>query len=138
MAPRKPPAKQSASKARTPLLEWISAAIGLALACGLIGYVAWEAVSSDDTPPAMAVTALSIHPTPGGYVMKIRVENHGGSPAAQVGVEGTLTTPGAEPEVAETTFDYVPDHSQRDGGLFFTVDPRAGEVKLRARGYVEP
>jgi uncharacterized protein (TIGR02588 family) len=35
-------------------------------------------------------------------------------------------------------FDYVPGHSVRQGGLFFTRDPRSGHLSVRARGYSAP
>ena len=34
--------------------------------------------------------------------------------------------------------DYLPPGSEREGGLFFSRDPRRHEVRLRAKGYVDP
>ena len=34
--------------------------------------------------------------------------------------------------------DYLPPHSKRRGGLFFTRDPRQFELQARAFGYEEP
>jgi uncharacterized protein (TIGR02588 family) len=34
--------------------------------------------------------------------------------------------------------DYVPPRSSREGGLWFSRDPRAGRLTLRATGYAEP
>jgi uncharacterized protein (TIGR02588 family) len=123
---------------QTPLLEWVSAAIGLVLTLGVIGVIGWEALNADDTPAAIKVESLGATPTGSGYVLQVRVTNTGGSPAAQVAIEGELTPPGGEAETAEATFDYVPDHSTRTGGLFFTADPAVGALKLRAKGYVAP
>ena len=36
------------------------------------------------------------------------------------------------------TLDYLPQDSERRGGLFFTEDPAAYELVLRAQGYAEP
>jgi uncharacterized protein (TIGR02588 family) len=41
-------------------------------------------------------------------------------------------------ETSETTFDYVPSRSQREGGLVFTADPRGYALTLQAKGYIEP
>lgn len=141
-ASRKPGAQssaQSSAQPETPLLEWISAAVGLIVTLGLIGVIGWEALNPDPTPPAMVVEQRGVTATPSGYVLEVRVTNRGGSPAAQVIVEGELTPPtGGPPETAEATFDYVPDHSSRAGGLFFQADPRQGELKLGAKGFAEP
>ncbi len=146
MAARKPAARKPAAKpatsrrppTETPLLEWVSAGVGLALTLGLIGVIGWEAVNADDSPPAVTVERLGATRTAAGYVLEIEVTNRGGSPAAQVAVEGELIGPDGETETAQATFDYVPDNSVRRGGLFFAGDPRAGTLRLQAKGYVEP
>ena len=56
---------------------------------------------------------------------------------AQVKIEGILSGGGAD-EISRVVFDYVPGHSVRQGGLFFTRDPRTGHLSLRARGYPAP
>lgn len=143
MAARKQPARRKPAAAKpapdkTPLLEWVSAAIGLVLTLGVIGIIGWEALNPDDSPPAMRVESLGATRTADGYVLEVRVSNTGGSPAAAVLVEGELSRPGGEVETAEVSFDYVPDHSTRTGGLFFQGDPSAGALKLTAKGYVSP
>lgn len=146
MASRKPATRKPASKpaptrkpaVETPLLEWVSAAIGLILTLGLLGAVGWEALDADDSPPAVQVEAMAATRTASGYVLEVRVANHGGSPAAQVAIEGELALPDGRVETSDATFDYLPDHSTRAGGMFFTGDPRAGKLTLRAKGYVEP
>lgn len=148
MAARKQPARRKAAASKTaapgvaagetPLLEWVFAAVGLVLTLGLIGVIGWEAANPDDSPPAIVVEHLRTTQTSAGYVVEVKVINRGGSPAAQVAIEGELTPPGGEPETAEATFDYVPDHSTRTGGLFFQADPGVGALKMAAKGYVSP
>lgn len=120
------------------MLEWASAAVGLVLTLGVIGIIGWEALNADDSPAAVRVESLGAQRTPTGYVLQVRVTNTGGSPAAQVAITGELTPPGGVAETAEATFDYVPDHSTRTGGLFFTGNPRDGALKLYAKGYASP
>jgi uncharacterized protein (TIGR02588 family) len=57
----------------------------------------------------------------------------------------TLLTSGAPlsadrgaPEVSSVILDYIPGQSAREGGLFFTQDPRSGNLVLRASGYAKP
>ena len=125
-------------KDETPLIEWVSAAVGLVLTLGVVGVIGWEALNADDSPPAITVQRLATTRTAAGYVLVVEVANRGGSPAAQVAIEGELTPPGGEPETADATFDYVPDHSTRTGGLFFQGNPDGGALKLTAKGYVSP
>jgi uncharacterized protein (TIGR02588 family) len=123
---------------RTPLLEWIAAAIGLVVVLATLALVSSEALRADTSPPAVMVQNLGARRTEAGWVLQVRADNRGGSPAAQVRVTGELTPPGGMMETAEATFDFVPDHSARDGGLFFSSDPAHGKLVLRATGYADP
>lgn len=148
---KKPTPKPTAAKSRskpsgrsasppagdTPLLEWISAGIGLVLLIGTIAFVGSEALKPDRSPPQVIVERLGVQQTGTGYLVQIRATNRGGSAAAQVVVEGELKA-AAGPETAEATFDFIADHSSREGGLFFESDPRQGALTLRAKGYAAP
>ncbi len=135
---RKPAAKANSGANGTPLLEWIAGAVGLGLVLMTLAVIGHEAMVGDSSPPAVTVEAKAVHAVKDGWLVEIEVINSGGSPAAQVAVEGDLTLPARAPETAEASFDYVPDHSRRRGGLFFADDPRRGQLSLRAKGYVEP
>lgn len=135
---RKPAAKATSGKHGTPLLEWIAGAVGLGLVLLTLAVIGQEAMVGDSSPPNVTVEARSVQAVKGGWLVEIEVINSGGSPAAQVAVEGELTLAAKAPETAEASFDYVPDHSRRRGGLFFADDPRGGQLSLRAKGYVEP
>ena len=121
----------------TPVLEWVAAAVGLVVLVATIGFVGSEALRPDDTPPQIVVERLGIEVTPSGYLVRVRAINRGGSPAAQVLVEGELKGEG-EIQTAEASFDFIADHSSREGGLVFEGDPRRGELTLRAKGYAAP
>ena len=135
---RKPAAKANSGANGTPLLEWIAGAVGLGLVLMTLAVIGHEAMVGDSSPPAVTVEARAVQAVKGGWLVEREVINSGGSPAAQVAVEGALTLAAKAPEKAEASFDYVPDHSRRRGGLFFADDPRGGQLSLRAKGYVEP
>ena len=121
-----------------PLWMWGIAVLGLVLVLGSIVFMLYEAVAGDTSPPDVTVHVDSIVPTRNGFLVKFRVVNDGGSTAEGLTVEGELRK-GAEPlETSDTTIEYVPSHSEREGGLFFTFDPRQHEVRLRAKGYEKP
>ena len=133
------PKESLQAPAGTPAIEWAAAALGAALTLFVAGVVGWEALYGREAkPPSISAERLGVSPVTGGYVVEIRVANRGGRPAAQVMVEGELASPGAQPEVAEATFDYIPDRSARKGGLFFKSDPASGTLTLRAKGFAEP
>lgn len=132
----KPPSRARPPADDIPPLEWASAAVGLVLALIAIGFVAWDAMFGVDSPPEIEVRLTSVTATAHGFVAEVEAINHGGTPAAQVNIEGELRGQG-EPETADATLDYVPEQSRTRGGLFFEQDPRAGQLTLRAKGYAD-
>ena len=123
----------------TPVLEWISAALGLALLLGLVGVIGWQAVyGGTDQPPAIELAVVRVVPAGSGFVVEIEARNRSGGTAAGLEVEGTIRQGEAVLETSAVTFDYVAGHSVAGGGLVFTRDPRAHRLELRARGFQEP
>ena len=49
-----------------------------------------------------------------------------------------LGTDGGTIETSDTTLDYLPGRSEREGGLFFSRDPRGFDLRLRPKGYMKP
>lgn len=132
-------AKRASKPARAPLLEWISAAIGLALTLAIVVLIGKESVNGETTePPAIEVRAGRITAMPAGFIVEVTAVNHSGGSAAAVEVEGALMQGAAPVETSSLTFDYVPGRAERKGGLFFTQDPRRHRLQLRALGYQEP
>ena len=123
----------------TPLLEWIAAGIGLLLTLGILGSISWEAVKGGgEAAPAIEVTVERVTPVAAGYVVEVRARNHSPATAAAVQIEGELDKGSAEPVTSSATIDYVPGESDRRAGLFFTDDPRAHKLEVRALGYAKP
>ena len=134
----RPDTPSRGARGATPVLEWVAAGVGLVSLVLAIGMVASEALGPDGSAPAVVVERLSVVETDAGYLVRVRAANRGGSAAAQVVVEGRLDTGSGEPETAEATFDFIADHSSREGGLYFEADPRSGTLVLRATGYTAP
>jgi uncharacterized protein (TIGR02588 family) len=121
-----------------PMWEWAMAFLGLVLVLGSLGFLAYQIVTGDDSPPDVLIRADAILPVKTGYLVQIQAVNQGGSTAAELRIEGTLMGERGSVETSETVIDYVPAHSHRKGGLFFTKDPRQFTLQLRATGYAEP
>ncbi len=64
--------------------------------------------------------------------------NSGNATAASLVVEGVLTRGGVAIESSVITVDYVAAGSERGAALFFSNDPRQGQLSVRAKGYIEP
>jgi uncharacterized protein (TIGR02588 family) len=123
---------------RTPVAEWIAAALGLALTLGLVGYTIWEGVTADPGPPRLSVSAGPATRSGTGYVVPLVVQNASHATAAQVEVRGVLRRPGEAPEERHATFSYVPGRGEARGGLVFQADPAASPPDVSVEGWEDP
>jgi uncharacterized protein (TIGR02588 family) len=123
---------------RYPLVEWVSAAIGLAITGVMFGFLALEAAQQDGVPPLLNVVPVSLVQAPGQYVVEFEVRNDSATTGAAVQVEGTLKQGGSDVETSTASLSYVPGESSQRGGLVFTRDPRDYRLDLRVTGYERP
>lgn len=130
--------ESSKDRSQAPALEWLAAAIGLSLVLASIGFLLYSAIIKQDTPPDLNVVADAVTKTEKGYLVKISLENKGGSNASQITVEGKLKKGGEDMETSSVTFAYAPSHSKKEGGLIFAKNPQEFQMELRALGYENP
>ncbi len=121
-----------------PVWEWILAAIGLVLVSGAIGTMIYRAAWQEMSPPNLIINVESISPASNGYVVEFRVKNTGSQTAAGLNIEGNLIKAGEKIETSTATLTYAPAYSERQGGMFFTKDPRNFELQIRALSYEKP
>ena len=121
-----------------PLLEWIAAAIGLVLVAGTALLLAWQGYANRASPPDISVRVDKVSQVRNGFVATVRAVNVGGTTASGVKVEAELVSASGVAETSETTFQYLPPHSARTGGVFFRKDPRQFEIRLTPKGYESP
>lgn len=132
-------AKPPRTKARRrAALENAVGVLGAGLAAVTIGFIAWKGFTEADGAPEVSVSVTRIVPQDGVFLAEIEAFNDGNAVAAQLEVEGTLERSGETVETASTTFDYLPSHSRRRGGLFFSQDPRSGALTVVPKSYVDP
>jgi uncharacterized protein (TIGR02588 family) len=124
--------------AEIPALEWIVGSLGLVIVVLAVGVLLYEAFAGDKSPPDVKLTVQTTTQLRNGYLVKVRAENQGGEPAARVRITAELMGKKQVLESRETQFEYLPPHSTREAGVFFSTDPREGEVRLQAQGYEEP
>lgn len=126
------------NRSQAPVLEWLAAAIGLMLVSASIGFLLYSAIVKENTPPDLNITAETVTKTEKGYLVKISLENKGGTNASQVTVEGKLKKGDEDMETSSMTFAYAPSHSKKEGGLIFAKNPQEFQMELRALGYENP
>lgn len=122
----------------TSALEWGAATMGAILLLGVIGYMSYCGITQPDGPPKIALRQGPTHRAPGGFLVEFTARNEGNKTAATLKVTGQLLDGERVVEKSEATFDYVPEQSERIGGLFFTQDPSRHELRLRSEGYSAP
>ena len=130
--------KREEKTGEIPNWSWVFAAVGLALVVGTVGFMLYQAFAGDSSPPELAIETEAVTPSGSGYLVAIRITNRGGSAASALLVEGVLQDGEKTVETSTITIDYVPSNSERKAGLFFSKDPRSLELKVLAKGYVEP
>ncbi|HKO95651.1 MAG TPA: hypothetical protein VJU86_01575 [Pyrinomonadaceae bacterium] len=131
--------KETQKLNEAPVWMWGIGLFGLALILGSIGFMIYQAAVGESSPPDVTVQTQSIVTTRNGYLVTFRAVNEGGSTAEGLTVEGVLRRNGNEiVESSSTVIQYLPAHSEREGGLFFAGDPRQHELLLRAKGYEKP
>lgn len=128
---------QQALETTSPL-EWVIAGLGGLLVAAALAYMVIFAISEPERPPAVTLSVTSVTTTPGGYLVSFRAANIGGGTAAGLQISGELREGGAVVETSQANIDYLPQRSERRGGLFFTRDPEDLALSLRAEGYSEP
>jgi uncharacterized protein (TIGR02588 family) len=122
---------------KVPVWEWIVALAGLLLLAFVFVILGREAMESSDSPPAIELRLQKRVSHGTGELVLIEVHNRGGQTAADLKVRGTL---GADrnAETREVTIDYVPRHSRKVVGLFFSQPVADQSLRLEPVGFVEP
>lgn len=136
-----PPTTQT-SEPESPIQpwEWIAATIGLFIVIATIGILLWSAARPAVQATAPLVRQVSSFPGPGGTTtIEVLVENQCEETLIEVEIEGTLATPGNEPQVAGATVTFLPAKSHRTVFLVFKENPHVkAPITLRAISYQLP
>lgn len=132
--------KGKGAPAPLPWPERAAGILGLLLLLSALGMLLYQGLFQEEMPPDIAVEAEAVTrlASGDGFLVAVRARNRGGQTATAVQVRGELREGERVVESSSFQFDYVPDHSERRGGLFFRHDPGALRLELRATGYAEP
>jgi uncharacterized protein (TIGR02588 family) len=116
---------------------WL-AAVGMLFVLGSFAILLRESFTGGRPVAEISIRVDEIVPSAQGFLVSLQIENSGNGTAAALNVEGVLMRGGTNVETSLVTVDYVAAGSERDAALFFTNDPRQGELTVRAKGYIEP
>lgn len=117
---------------KPPVLEWITASLGLLIVATAFGLNLFLALDGRESPPDLKLSAGESRRTDAGWVIEVKASNRGDETAAAVQVEGRL-----EAETANAELDYVPAYGEATVSLRFDHDPRSG-LELAVLGWSEP
>ncbi|QJW84981.1 hypothetical protein HK414_19740 [Ramlibacter terrae] len=121
-----------------PFWQWAVAAPGLVLVLACLGYLVVQALAGTPTPPDPVVEVVSVRQQGARYRVAIRVHNRGKATAEALKIVGELKQGATAVERSETEFQFLPGESSREGGLFFSRDPRPLQLDLRPESFQAP
>ena len=128
--------KQTLARVSTQAV-WL-AALGMLFIAGSFALLLRESFAGSKPVAEIAVTVDEIRPAKHGYLVTLKIQNSGNGTAASLTVEGVLMRGGTAVETSVVTLDYVAPLSERNAALFFSNDPRGGDLVVRPKGYIEP
>ena len=114
-------------------LEWAVFGVSLVLLIGLIVFIIRDAAADQGNPAQINVELGQPAAEGQRFRVPVHVTNVGDEPAEEVGIEVMLGD-----ETSLLTIGLLPSHSQEQGNVFFSNDPRSGELRHRVVGYLAP
>ena len=118
-------------------LEWAVFAAGLALVCGVLGFLAYDGATTGDAPAEFRIELGRPERRGDGFHVPVRLTNGGGETAEGVHVEVVLEAAG-ETERGEFVLGFLPRGGTREASVTFHADPSAGTLRARVLGYEKP
>lgn len=121
-----------------PTLEWIIGGIGFFIMAFVVGFLLFTAITEDRPLPDVKLTVEAVRQLRNGYLVQITASNEGGLTAEGVIVEAELRSGTEVIERSQIELAFLPAHSRKRAGIFFSRDPKQFELSLRPLGYEEP
>lgn len=125
-------------EAAPPFWEWVAAGVGLLLVLASIGVLAYYAWTGQSDLPQPQVQVVAIEQQPAGWLVAVRVHNRAQATASALRLTGRLRQGPEVLEERELELQYLPGGSSREGGLFFSRDPRLHRLEWAFESYERP
>jgi uncharacterized protein (TIGR02588 family) len=127
-----------ASKADTPMLEWLVGSIGVGLLGACVCFLVYEGLSTSERPGAVTASVREVIKTDAAHLVTFDLHNSGTQTLSNVHVAARLTDGNREIETVRTVIDYLPGGSHQEGGFYFRHDPRTYRIDITPEGYQTP
>ena len=118
-------------------LEWAVFGLGLALVCGVLGFLAYDGATTSNAPAEFRIELGRAEQRADGFHVPVRLTNSGGETAEGVHVEVVLEAAGRE-ERGEFVVAFLPRGGTREASVTFHTDPATGSMRARVLGYEKP
>lgn len=109
-----------------------------ALLLAVVGFVAFEWLAGDDSPPDPRAEVVVTAQRGQLWHVEVEVLNQGGETAESTEVTATLTLPGEEPIEGTQTIDFLASAASHTLRFVFPEDPAAGELEVRVTSFSVP
>lgn len=121
-----------------PRLEWLLGVFGLLLLGSAVSFLIREGLIQDERPGAVSVTVTETRKAGSAYVVRFTVHNNGSQTLSHLHLTARLTEGSGQVESGQAFIDYLPGHSQREGGIYLKHDPGRYALEIRPEGYMTP
>lgn len=118
-------------------LEWAVTIISGVLVVFTLGFLTYQIIYEEKTPPDIKVTLGQVLQKDGGYAIPVSAYNKGTETAENVVIEVVFTKDGQD-EISQITFQYLPRKSAVKGWVTFSKEPHPDNFKSRIIGYNVP
>ena len=123
---------------KTPLIEWLLGAIGVALFAACVVYLTHEGLSNGEQPGAVTASVIEIVEAGDAHIVTFDIHNSGSQTLSNLQVSARLLDGNREVERASTMLDYLPGRSSQRGGFYLRNDPNRFRLEIVPEGYLEP
>lgn len=118
-------------------LEWSITFISGILVFFTLGFLVYQMIYQEQTPPDIAVILGEVSQKDGAFAVPIKALNNGTETAENVIIEIILKDEFKE-EKAQITFAFLPGKSSAKGWVIFTENPKSRNLKTHVKGYGTP
>lgn len=118
-------------------LEWSITIISGILVFFVLGFLVYQLIYEEQTPPDITVVFGEVVEKDGGFAISIEGKNEGTITAENVVIE-IETSDSLEKETAEVNFAFLPGKSSAKGWIIFDKKPNPEKLKTKVKGYTTP
>ncbi|QAA80263.1 hypothetical protein EI546_00280 [Aequorivita sp. H23M31] len=121
----------------TNWLERIVTVIAGILVLFTFGFLIYQIIYRENTPPDLVISLGEITQKQQGYSIPVSVKNNGTQTAENINIE-ISSGEGDNQETGQLSFQYIPGKSSNKAWVNFTKKPDPNKIKTHVSGYSTP